>query len=94
MKRLSRKKAALWILLLLWLIPTAYSFATKNPEGTNVSGEFSPAETEFIYDLSYVKDEENVREQKIFDREMEVIRGPRNFSWWIFSSLTPLTTTM
>ena len=79
MKRLSRKKAALWILLLLWLIPTAYSFATKNPEGTNVSGEFSPAETEFIYDLSYVKDEENVREQKIFDREMEVIRGAEEF---------------
>lgn len=80
MKRLSRKKAALWILLLMWLIPTAYSFATKNPEGTNVSGEFSPAETEFIYDLSYVKDGENVREQKIFDREMEVIRGGQGIS--------------
>ena len=79
MKRLSRKKAVLWILLLMWLIPTAYSFATKNPEGTNVSGEFSPAETEFIYDLSYVKDGENVREQKIFDREMEVIREAKEF---------------
>ena len=79
MKRLSRKKRVLWILLLLWLIPTAYSLTTKNPEGSNVSGEFSPAEAEFIYDLSYVKDGEKVHEQKIFDREMEVIRGAKEF---------------
>lgn len=79
MKKLSRKKAVLWILLLLWLIPTAYSLMTKNPEGSNVSGEFAPAETEFIYDLSYVKDGEKIREQKIFDREMEMIEGAKEF---------------
>lgn len=91
MKKLSRKKRVLWILLLMWLIPTAYSLNTKNPEGTNVSGKFAPAEAEFIYDLSYVKDGKKVHEQKIFDREMEIIGGPKNFSWWIFFSLTPPT---
>lgn len=79
MKRLSRKKRVLWILLLMWLIPTAYSFTTKNPEGTNVSGEFAPAEAEFIYDLSYVKDGKKVHEQKIFDREMEMIGEAEEF---------------
>lgn len=79
MKKLSRKKRVLWILLLMWLIPTAYSLNTKNPEGTNVSGEFAPAEAEFIYDLSYVKDGKKVHEQKIFDREMEIIRGAEKF---------------
>lgn len=79
MKKISRKKAALWILLLMWLIPTAYSLATKNPEGTNVAGEFAPAEAEFIYDLSYVKDGEKIHEQKIFDREMDIIRNAKEF---------------
>lgn len=79
MKKLSRKKRVLWILLLMWLIPTAYSLNTKNPEGTNISGEFSPAEAEFIYDLSYVKDGEKMHEQKIFDREMEIIREAKEF---------------
>ena len=79
MKKISRKKAALWILLLMWLIPTAYSLATKNPEETNVAGEFAPAEAEFIYDLSYVKDGEKIHEQKIFDREMDIIREAKEF---------------
>ena len=79
MKKISRKKAALWILLLMWLIPTAYSLATKNPEGTNVAGEFAPAEAEFIYDLSYVKDGEKIHEQKIFNREMDIIRDAKEF---------------
>lgn len=79
MKKISRKKAALWILLLMWLIPTAYSLATKNPEGTNVEGKFAPAEAEFIYDLSYVKDGEKIHEQKIFDREMDIIREAKEF---------------
>ena len=79
MKKISRKKAALWILLLMWLIPTAYSLTTKNPEGTNVEGEFAPAEAEFIYDLSYVKDGEKIHEQKIFDREMDIIREAKEF---------------
>ena len=79
MKKISRKKAALWIILLMWLIPTAYSLATKNPEGTNVAGEFAPAEAEFIYDLSYVKDGEKIHEQKIFHREMDIIRDAKEF---------------
>ena len=79
MKKISRKKAVLWIILLMWLIPTAYSLATKNPEGTNVESEFAPAEAEFIYDLSYVKDGEKIHEQKIFDREMEIIADAKEF---------------
>ena len=79
MKKISRKKAVLWIILLMWLIPTAYSLATKNPEGTNVEGKLAPAEAEFIYDLSYVKDGEKIHEQKIFDREMDIIRNAKEF---------------
>ncbi len=79
MKKISRKKAALWILLLMWLIPTAYSLTTKNLEGTNVAGEFAPAEAEFIYDLSYVKDGKKIHEQKIFNREMEIIAEAKEF---------------
>lgn len=67
------------MVILLLLIPVIYSLMTKNPEGTNISGNPEPTEAEFIYDLSYVKKGKKIHEQTIFNREMETIKNAEEF---------------
>lgn len=68
------------IILILLITPILYSMTTKNPEGTNVSGNYySAQDVEFLYDLSYERDGERVHEQRIFDRQVELIRSAEEF---------------
>lgn len=78
LKQVKNKRKLLLIILLL-LIPVIYSLMTKNPEGTNISGNPELTEAEFIYDLSYVKEGKKIHEQNIFNREMETIKNAEEF---------------
>lgn len=67
------------LILLLIIIPIIYSLNTKNPPGTNLSSDFRGADCEFLYDLTYLKDEKRLHEKRIFKREMELIKNAQDF---------------
>lgn len=69
-----------FLILLLIIVPIIYSMNTKNPQGTNVRGEFYDANNlEFFYDLSYLQNGETKREKRIFNKEMELIKNAEEF---------------
>ena len=56
-KKDKKKKKIMLALILLLIIPIIYSLNTKNPKGTNISGEFKKTQADFIYDLTYTNDQ-------------------------------------
>ncbi|MCI5643731.1 MAG: phospholipase D-like domain-containing protein [Peptoniphilus sp.] len=74
-----KKKIMILIVLLIIFLPILYSLNTKNPAGTDISSEFKPADCEFLYDLTYLKDGKRIHQQKIFNREMETIKNAQKF---------------
>ncbi len=70
-----RNKTIIYIIiLLLLLIPLFISLGIKAPEGTSYSsGYYHIDDFSFIYDLSYMKDGEAVRELNILDEKLRVI---------------------
>lgn len=68
------------MVLLLLFVPILVSQSTKNPEGTSFKGKYYPAdEVSFLYDLSYQKNGETVREQNTLKAELDLIEKSEKF---------------
>ncbi len=79
MKNTKRRIKSLIIVLLL-IVPLFVSGMTKMPEGTSFKGEYYPTEDfEFIYDLSYEKNGETVREHNILEENLRLINEAEEF---------------
>lgn len=78
-KKDKKKKKIMLALILLFIIPIIYSLNTKNPKGTNISGEFKKTQADFIYDLTYTKDQKRIHEININKEEMEIIKNAKKF---------------
>ncbi len=73
-------KFKLWIILLLLIIPIIVSLCVKMPKGTNFAGNYhSIDDFGFIYDLSYEKDGEAVRELNILDENIRLINEAEEY---------------
>ncbi|WP_071027489.1 phospholipase D-like domain-containing protein [Peptoniphilus raoultii] len=81
MKRKNKKikQVIILIILAMIIIPILYSASTKNPLGTNISGNFQNADIDFFYDLTYLKDDERKHEHNIFNAEMKLIENAKDF---------------
>lgn len=78
-KKDKKKKKIMLALILLLIIPIIYSLNTKNPKGTNISGEFKKTQADFIYDLTYTKDQKRIHEININKEEIEIIKNAKKF---------------
>lgn len=77
---MKKKKIIIVVLVLAFILPVLYSMTTKNPVGTNVKGEFYPADhVEFLVDLNYEKDGERIHEHEIFKNQMDLIQNAEEF---------------
>ncbi len=80
MRKTKKKKVFMYIILILLIVPFIFSLFTKNPKGTSIEGDyFNPNRFEFITDLSYEQNGEIIREHKIFDKEMALIKEAQRF---------------
>lgn len=78
--KIKRFKIKYIIILFLVIFPIVYSLCSSNPVGTSYSGEYhNDSEFEFIYDISYQKNGEAVREQKILDESLRVISEAEDY---------------
>lgn len=69
-----------YIILLLLLIPFIYSLFTKNYKESNLDGKFYPAKNvEFLYDLTYMKNGQLVKDQSIFKEQLRLIEAAEEF---------------
>lgn len=74
------KHIVLIITLLALVLPFLYSLATKNPMGTNIQSEEKGLEEfKLVWDLSYLKDGEVVRDQNIFGQQIDLIQRAEDF---------------
>ncbi|MBQ2942510.1 MAG: phospholipase [Clostridia bacterium] len=79
MKKTKKKIKALIIAVLL-IFPLIVSAMTKMPEGTSYKGEYYPTtDFEFIYDLSYEKGGETIREHNILEENLRLINEADEF---------------
>lgn len=68
------------ILLLIVIIIAAYGALKPLPEGVSIEGEVhKSAYVAFLYDLTYEKDGEIIREQTIFNEVFDIISGAEKF---------------
>ena len=78
--KLKKRTVRLLIILALLIIPILVSLCIGMPEGTNFTGEYHDvSDFSFIYDLSYEKDGETVRELNILDENIRVINEAEDF---------------
>jgi len=68
------------VALLLWLVAVLYGQVRPLPEGLSVRGEIFPVSSvEFLYDLTFARDGELRREQRIFERMCRLIEEAEQF---------------
>lgn len=68
------------ISLCLLILPITWSYFTKSPKGTSVEGKFYPIkDVDFIYDLTYQKEGNQVRDCQIFKEQLDVIDRAKEF---------------
>ncbi|MAG40147.1 phospholipase [Candidatus Pacearchaeota archaeon] len=83
--KISKKRIALYVFyafLIIWLIVGFYAKFKVLPEGISIEGSVynvSDDDIEFLYDLNYVRDNESVIEQEIFDEVFRVIDMAEDF---------------
>src|SRR5690554_1263087 len=78
----SKKRIILGIFGVIFLIMTLsliFSSMKPLPTGTSFEGELRSGEVEFLYDLTYQKDDNLVMEQVIFDRIFSMIDDSEDF---------------
>lgn len=76
MKLRKRKK----YFLLLLSAPIFFSIMTKRPEGTSIESSYKGASAlTFLYDLTYEKNGEIIKEQNILSAELDMIEQAENF---------------
>lgn len=76
MKKVSRK-IYIWGPLLIFII---HGFITKIPEGTSYEGmKRNKTNIEFLYDLTYEKDGQTLKEQEIFREQLKLIEEAEEF---------------
>lgn len=67
------------LFFILLLISSIYGYHKPLPAGTSFEGELRSGEVEFLFDLTYQKDGDIVREQVIFDRILSMINDAEDF---------------
>ncbi|WP_159446253.1 hypothetical protein [Desulfonispora thiosulfatigenes] len=67
------------ILIILIVVISYHGFKTTVPKGASQKGEIRNSEVEFIYDLTYEKNEALVHEQHIFPKIKKMIKNAQNF---------------
>lgn len=79
-KKTSKNKKNRTILAIMLLFPIIVSLSTKNPKDTSLVGNLYPAkDVYFLYDLSYLKNEKQIREHTIFEHELELIQSAEEY---------------
>lgn len=69
-----------YIIMVLLLVPFIYSLFTKNYKESNLDGKFYPAKNvEFLYDLTYMKNGQLVKDQSIFKEQLKIIESAKEF---------------
>lgn len=69
-----------YFLLTAMILPIVFSLTTSNPDGTSMKSEYYEVrDLEFLYDLSYMKNGEIVRELSILNEELEMIENAEEF---------------
>lgn len=69
-------------LILLFIIPIIiyFGFKTKTPKGTSYEGAIrKDSNIEFLYDLNYEKNGENIKKQEIFKEQLSLIEEAEDF---------------
>ena len=80
MGKSKNKLIKIGLLLGLLTVPLISSFLVPMPEGTSYEGDFHRlTDIEFIYDLSYRKDGKVVREHRIFEELLKLIKESEEF---------------
>ncbi len=77
-----RKHLFLYIIAVIFIFIFAisiYGHIKPMPEGTSYEGEIRSAEVDFLFDLTYDKDEKNVKEQVIFKKVKKTIEKAEEF---------------
>ena len=61
------------IFFVLLLLPIFWSLCTKNPAGTSIESNYETISSlEFLYDLTYQKQQKSVKEQSILSAELDI----------------------
>lgn len=75
--KLKKKKTFILAIISIFIIN---GFITPIPRGTSYKGkEMQDTRIKFLYDLSYVQDEKSIREQNIFNAQLELIEDAEEF---------------
>lgn len=76
-RKLGLKK---WIVVAVLVVPLFFSWSVEAPEGISyMSPTTTVSDIRFLYDLTYLKDEELVYEQTIFAEQMNMIEEAKDF---------------
>jgi len=79
----TKKQIIKYILIafcVIWVISSIYSSKMPLPKGISVEGEtYNVSSIDFMYDLNYLKDGEQVIEQEIFDEIFRTINLAEDF---------------
>lgn len=67
------------ILLILLIVIIYNAFKTPIPQGSSQESEIRKSEVEFLYDLTYQKDNEFVKEQSIFPKIKKMVKEAEEF---------------
>ena len=68
------------IFFVLLLLPIIWSLCTKNPAGTSIESNYETISSlEFLYDLTYQKQQKSVKEQSILSAELDIIEKAEDF---------------
>ncbi len=75
-----RPKMILPILIILLVVSFANGFLRPTPKGTSFeSQEMMDSHVEFLYDLTYEKNGQSIKEQRIFKEQLALIEEARDF---------------
>ncbi len=80
--RVTRRRVWIGVLILLmgWIAVGMFNTVRRLPPGTSVLGSYhAVSDVEFLYDLTFVRDGEQVVEQQIFDRVLRMIDDAERF---------------
>lgn len=75
-----KKKNIVYTILVLLIVPFIASLMSKSYDGSNLNGKFYPADNvKFLYDLTYKREGEVIKEQNIFKEQINIIKDAKDF---------------
>lgn len=74
-----RKTITLLVIIILVTAIIYNGFKTPIPEGTSIQGEMRSSKVEFIYDLTYMKNDSMIHDQHIFSKIKDMVKAAEEF---------------